>query len=114
MTMPRLNNATGPSFVPVAVGGGVVFMPMTFPPLITKHQRRLVPDMCKHGFMFDPTLLRSLRAVIERKTVAAAAEHLGYTPSAISQQLARLRREAGVELLVRHGRYLLPTDAGHR
>lgn len=67
--------------------------------------------MCKHGFMFDPMLLRSLRAVIDRKTVGAAAEHLGYTPSAVSQQLARLRREAGVDLLVRHGRYLLPTDA---
>lgn len=67
--------------------------------------------MCKHCFMFDPVLLRSLRAVIERRTVAAAAEHLGYTPSAVSQQLARLSREAGVELLVRRGRYLLPTEA---
>lgn len=67
--------------------------------------------MCKHDFMFDPILLRSLRAVIDRKTVGAAALHLGYTPSAVSQQLARLRREAGVDLLVRHGRYLLPTDA---
>lgn len=66
---------------------------------------------CKHGYMLEPVLLRSLRAVIERKTVGAAADHLGYTPSAVSQQLARLRHEAGAELFVRHGRYLLPTDA---
>lgn len=76
-----------------------------------EHQRTFRPGSCKHGFMFEPVLLRSLRAVIDRKTVGAAAAYLGYTSSAVSQQLARLRREADVELFVRHGRYLLPTDA---
>lgn len=63
--------------------------------------------------MFDVIALRSLRAMIERRTVGATAEHLGYTPSAVSQQLARLQREAGTDLFVRHGRYLVPTDAAH-
>lgn len=84
---------------------------MMLPLAIGERQQTFALGVCKHCFMFDSVLLRSLRAVVERKTVSAAAEHLGYTPSAVSQQLARLRREAGVELLVRHGRYLLPTDA---
>lgn len=74
-------------------------------------QRKVHQDMCKHCFMFDRELLRSLRAVVELGTVTAAAEHLRYTPSAVSQQLARLHRETGIELLVRRGRYLQPTPA---
>lgn len=61
--------------------------------------------------MFDPELLRSLRAVVELKTVTSAAEHLCLTPSAVSQQLAKLSRQAGTDLLVRRGRYLHPTEA---
>jgi DNA-binding transcriptional LysR family regulator len=40
------------------------------------------------------------------------AEALAYTPSAVSQQLATLEREAGVALVERHGRRLRLTDAG--
>lgn len=45
-------------------------------------------------------------------SVTAAAAHLGYTPSAISQQMAALEREAGVALLERVGRGVQPTAAG--
>ena len=42
----------------------------------------------------------------------AAAEALGYTTSAVSQQLAVLEREAGTPLLERVGRNVQLTDAG--
>lgn len=56
--------------------------------------------------------LRLLREVAERRTIAAAAETLGYTPSAVSQQLAGLERCTGVAVLERVGRNVRLTDAG--
>ncbi|MGY1829306.1 LysR family transcriptional regulator [Geodermatophilus sp. SYSU D01180] len=56
--------------------------------------------------------LRMLRELEERGTLAAVATALGYTPSAVSQQLAVLEREAGVRLLERVGRGVRLTDAG--
>jgi DNA-binding transcriptional LysR family regulator len=63
--------------------------------------------------MLDLHRLLLLRELAARGTVAAAAEALGYTPSAVSQQLAVLEREAGVPLTQRVGRGLRLTDAGH-
>lgn len=62
--------------------------------------------------MFSLDQLVSLTAVVEEGTIAAAADRLGYTPSAISQQLSRLEREAGTPLMSRQGRYVVPTDSG--
>jgi molybdate transport repressor ModE-like protein len=56
--------------------------------------------------------LRVLREVALRGTVTAAAESLGFTPSAVSQQLSALERESGVTLLERAGRRVRLTDAG--
>ncbi|MFW2383112.1 MAG: LysR family transcriptional regulator [Acidimicrobiales bacterium] len=56
--------------------------------------------------------LRMLREVSELGTIAAAAEALGYTPSAVSQQLASIERTTGVEVLERVGRNVQLTDAG--
>jgi DNA-binding transcriptional LysR family regulator len=42
----------------------------------------------------------------------AVAEELGFTPSAVSQQLGRLERETGVLLLEKVGRGVRLTDAG--
>jgi DNA-binding transcriptional LysR family regulator len=56
-------------------------------------------------------LLRELHA---RGTVAAVAEALAFTPSAVSQQLAQLQQQAGVPLTERVGRGLKLTDAGRR
>jgi DNA-binding transcriptional LysR family regulator len=67
---------------------------------------------CKLSFMLDVRRLRLLRELHERGTVTAVAEALAYTPSAVSQQLATLEREAGVPLMERHGRRLRLTDAG--
>lgn len=62
--------------------------------------------------MLDLHRLRLLREVASRGTVHAAARSLGYTPSAISQQLGVLEREAGATLLERVGRNVRLTDAG--
>jgi DNA-binding transcriptional LysR family regulator len=62
--------------------------------------------------MLDLHRLRLLREVHERGTVHGAARALGYTPSAISQQLSVLEREAGTPLLERVGRNVRLTAAG--
>ena len=71
--------------------------------------------------MIDLAALASLRAVSDHGSVVAAADVLGFTPSAVSQQVKRLERQAGVPLLervgrgvmlTRHGRHLV--DAGAR
>jgi DNA-binding transcriptional LysR family regulator len=61
--------------------------------------------------MLDLRRLRLLRELHERGTVAAVADALQFTPSAVSQQLAVLEREAGVPLLEKAGRGLRLTDA---
>jgi DNA-binding transcriptional LysR family regulator len=61
--------------------------------------------------MLDLRRLRLLRELRQRGTIAAVADALQYTPSAVSQQLAMLEREAGVPLLERVGRGVRLTDA---
>ncbi|MDR3660467.1 MAG: LysR substrate-binding domain-containing protein [Mycobacterium sp.] len=56
--------------------------------------------------------LMLLREVAERGSIAAAAASSSLTPSAVSQQLKILGREAGVTLLERRGRGVRLTDAG--
>jgi DNA-binding transcriptional LysR family regulator len=55
--------------------------------------------------------LRLLRELHDRGTIAAVADALQFTPSAVSQQLAMLERETGVRLLERAGRGVRLTDA---
>ncbi|WP_433395702.1 LysR family transcriptional regulator [Streptomyces sp. CA-146814] len=62
--------------------------------------------------MYDPTRLTALVAVAETGSITRAAAHLGYTAPALSQQLAKLEREAGAALLVRHHRGARLTAAG--
>jgi DNA-binding transcriptional LysR family regulator len=64
--------------------------------------------------MLDVRRLRLLRELAARRTVTAVAEALSYTPSAVSQQLAALERDAGVRLLERVGRGVQLTEAGRR
>ncbi|WP_433527216.1 LysR family transcriptional regulator [Nocardia pseudovaccinii] len=61
--------------------------------------------------MLDVRKLRLLRELAHRKTIAAVAEAMSYTPSAVSQQLTALEREAGVPLLERTGRRVTLTPA---
>ena len=64
--------------------------------------------------MLDVRRLRLLRELAARGTVTAVAEALSYTPSAVSQQLAALERDAGVPLTERVGRGVQLTEAGRR
>jgi DNA-binding transcriptional LysR family regulator len=61
--------------------------------------------------MLDLRRLRLLRELSARDTIGAVAEALSYSPSAVSQQLAQLEREAGVPLLERAGRNVRLTAA---
>src|SRR5438874_10191598 len=61
----------------------------------------------------DVRRLRVLREVALRGTIAAAADALGFTPSAISQQLSALQRETGATLIERAGRRVRLTQEGH-
>jgi DNA-binding transcriptional LysR family regulator len=54
--------------------------------------------------MLDLRRLRLLRELARRGTIAAVAQALAYSPSAVSQQLAALEKEAGVRLLEPAGR----------
>lgn len=56
--------------------------------------------------------LRALLAVVRRGSFTAAGEELGYTQSAVSQQIAALEQELGQVLLLR--RPVRPTAAGAR
>jgi DNA-binding transcriptional LysR family regulator len=60
--------------------------------------------------MLDLRRLRLLAELHARGTIAAVADALQYTPSAVSQQLAMLERETGVALLQRAGRGVRLTD----
>ncbi|MDX6739637.1 LysR family transcriptional regulator [Actinocorallia sp. A-T 12471] len=60
----------------------------------------------------DARRLRVLHTVAVRGGVTAAAETLCVSPSAVSQQLALLEREAGCDLVERVGRGIALTPAG--
>jgi DNA-binding transcriptional LysR family regulator len=62
--------------------------------------------------MLDPRRLAVLREFAARGSIAGAADALAFTPSAVSQQLSQLQREAGVALFRKVGRRLELTDAG--
>ena len=62
--------------------------------------------------MLDVRRLRLLCDLARLGTIAAVAEAHSYTPSAVSQQLTTLEREAGVPLLERTGRRVTLTPAG--
>ncbi|ETK34356.1 LysR family transcriptional regulator [Microbispora sp. ATCC PTA-5024] len=62
--------------------------------------------------MLDVRRLRLLCDLSHLGTIAAVAKAHTYTPSAVSQQLSLLEREAGVALLERTGRRVAFTPAG--
>ncbi|MEV0456588.1 LysR family transcriptional regulator [Catellatospora methionotrophica] len=62
--------------------------------------------------MLDVRRLRLLRDLDRLGTIAAVAQAHTYSPSAVSQQLAALQREAGVPLIERTGRGVTLTPAG--
>jgi DNA-binding transcriptional LysR family regulator len=61
--------------------------------------------------MIELRRLRALRELADRGTIAAAADALHLTPSAVSQQLAALEQEVGQALLTPNGRSVRLTPA---
>src|SRR5262245_36087809 len=64
--------------------------------------------------MYDLTRLRLLDEFARRGSIAETAVALGYSASAVSQQLSTLEREAGAALLDRTARRARLTDTGRR
>ncbi|MFC8272422.1 LysR family transcriptional regulator [Streptomyces sp. NPDC057271] len=64
--------------------------------------------------MLDLGRLRALHAVAVHGSVGAAAAALGFSPSAVSQQIAKLERETRTTLLERRGRGVRLTDEAHQ
>ena len=62
--------------------------------------------------ILDLRRLRFLREFEERGTLAAVAAALGYSPSAVSQQLMLLGKEVGTPIFEKVGRGVRLTDAG--
>ncbi|NLU73226.1 LysR family transcriptional regulator [Streptomyces sp. HNM0575] len=60
---------------------------------------------------YEVRRLRLLRELAAHGTIAATAQACSLTPSAVSQQLSLLEREAGTPLLVRDGRRVVLTEA---
>lgn len=55
--------------------------------------------------------LRTLLVIIQLGSFTAAASRLGYTASAVSQQMSALERDTGVQLFERSARSVRPTEA---
>jgi LysR family glycine cleavage system transcriptional activator len=68
----------------------------------------------KHSLLRDLPLLElvAVEAVIRLGSVAAAADELSVTPSAISHRLRQIERALGVALVERRGRGIAPTATG--
>lgn len=62
--------------------------------------------------MIDVGTLRALRSVAALGTLARAADELGFTASAVSQQIKKLERQLGVPVLAPAGRRVVLTAAG--
>jgi DNA-binding transcriptional LysR family regulator len=64
--------------------------------------------------LLKPLHLLTLRAVVRSGSFAIAARDLGYTASAISQQISALEKESGLVLFEREAHGIRPTAAAHR
>ena len=69
--------------------------------------------LCSNTERMNLTRLEQFIAVCTTGSFTRAAEHLSVTKSAVSQHVAGLERELGVQLLHRSTRKLTLTDAGH-
>jgi DNA-binding transcriptional LysR family regulator len=62
--------------------------------------------------VLDAQRLRVLAEVARAGSIASAAQRLAFTPSAVSQQIGKLERDLGCQLLHRHSRGVTLTPVG--
>ena len=62
--------------------------------------------------MLTPPQLQAICEVVAAGSFRTAAQRLGYTPSAVSQQISAVERALGVSLFERSPRSVRPTAAG--
>ena len=62
----------------------------------------------------DTAYLKTFLLVVDAGSMSAAARRLDLTPAAVAQQVRVLEKHLGTPLLVRAGRTVAPTEAGHR
>lgn len=62
--------------------------------------------------MIDLRRLAVFKAVFDHGSITGAASALGYSPSAVSQNITTLERETKLELFQKSGRGIRPTHAG--
>jgi DNA-binding transcriptional LysR family regulator len=62
--------------------------------------------------MIDIGSLRALAAVEQHGSVIAASDVMGFSPSAVSQQIKKLEKQTGFAVLERRGRGVLLTERG--
>lgn len=63
--------------------------------------------------MLNLVHLRTLVEVLRLGSFTGAGNRLGYTASAVSQQMSALERETGIQLFVRSARSAQPTESAH-
>jgi len=62
----------------------------------------------------DIRFLKTLHLVAQLGSMADAARQLEISPAAVTHQLRALESDVGAKLVVRAGRSVVPTEAGHR
>ena len=60
----------------------------------------------------DPVSLKLFISVVERGTIAAAAENEHLAAAAVSKRLSELEETLGIRLLIRTNKGIRPTPAG--
>jgi DNA-binding transcriptional LysR family regulator len=61
----------------------------------------------------ETRFLETFLLVAEHGSLAEASRRLAITPAAVAQRMQAMEEEIGVPLLIRSGRQVRPTDAGH-
>lgn len=61
----------------------------------------------------ETRFVETFLAVVQHGSLAEASRRIGITPAAAAQRIAALEDEIGLPLLVRVGRRVKPTEAGH-
>jgi len=77
-----------------------------------KDQRCILQLIMYVCFMIDIGSLRALTAIEQHGSVIAASEIMGFSPSAVSQQVKKLEKQTGFAVLERRGRGVLLTERG--